>query len=259
MMGFLSGVRALHMSGWILVIWCLSAASIAGSQDVKLQVTPHVVSKCGENVTLTCTVSSSHQLDIKLFSWNFKKKLVCQDGGNQSDAGAVCESTADASHHNLTLTLMNVMPVNTGKYLCKLRSQVEAKHGSTNVTIQDCLEKTGINLINGSHIGCWFTGVYPSSTIHWFSGDMNLTDSASTKEEEDQHGRFSVWSDINVQKRDVSLSYNCSLWMPSKGEYFSSSLLIVPSQIKSSGSTVRLQWICGVVWIIYILVGKAEV
>ncbi|KAG7505418.1 selection and upkeep of intraepithelial T-cells 2-like [Solea senegalensis] len=259
MMGLLSGVRELHVSGWILVIWRLSAASIAGSQDVKLQVTPQVVSKCGENVTLTCTASSSRQLDIKLFSWNFKIKPVCQYGENRSDAEVVCESTADASHHNLTLTLMNVMPVNAGKYLCKLQSKVGAKYNSTVVAMQGCLEKNAINSINESHVGCWFTGVYPSSTIHWFCGDVNLTDSTSTKEEEDQHGRFSVSSNINVQKGNASLSYKCSLWMPSKGKYVSSRLLNIPRKIQSSGSTVRLQWICGVVWIIYFLVGKAEV
>ncbi|XP_022612657.1 uncharacterized protein LOC111230266 [Seriola dumerili] len=238
-----SGVRTQHVFGWVSIIWFTSAVRIAGSQDVKLQTIPQVAAQCGKNVTLTCNASSSRHMDIQFFSWLANMKNVCQYGNGQTDPGALCESTANTSHHTLTLTLINVMPVSKGKYLCKLRSNLGVKSASTSVTVHGCLEGSGF-FTNESHAECWFTGVYPNGTIHWFQGEVNLTNSASTQEEMDQHGRYKVLSELHVEKGHLNLSYKCSLWIPSDRKYLSSQLLTVARQIKSSGSMAKLHWIC---------------
>lgn len=108
------------------------------------------------------------------------------------------------------------------------------------VIITDCLEGSGFSTFK-SHVMCWFTGFYPNSTVHWFQGEVNLTDSASTQDEQDPHGRYNVSSVLHVEKVNSSLLYNCSLWTPSGREYLRSHNFTVPI---STGSMVRLQWVC---------------
>lgn len=101
---------------------------------MELQVIPHLVAQCGQNLTLTCNVSSQRQLGIRLFSWLARNQTVCLYG-NESASEALCESAAETSHHRLTLTLIDVMPGNEGKYLCKLRSGQGVNDASTFVTV----------------------------------------------------------------------------------------------------------------------------
>lgn len=106
------------------------------SQGVKLQTDPQVAARCGDNVTLTCDASSSGQLDNNSLFWVARNKNVCQHREGQPDFKVLCEITAQPPHHRLTLTLPNVMPVDQGEYLCKLRSPQGAKSNKTVVTVQ---------------------------------------------------------------------------------------------------------------------------
>ncbi|XP_069381446.1 uncharacterized protein [Paralichthys olivaceus] len=241
-------MRTQNALGWISIIWFTSVVSISVSQDVKLQVKHQVEATCGTNLTLTCEASSSRKLDIKLFSW-VRTQNKCQYGNDQPEPGVLCESSTETGHHRLNLTLLNVMPANEGKYLCKLRSNLGVDDASTSVTVRGCINRIGF-FINQTHAECWFTGVYPSGVVHWFQGDINLTDFARTWAEVDQQGLFKVMSDLNVDKGSMSLPYNCSLWIPSDGKYLKSQQLPSVREAKSSGSSVTLQWICVMVWLL---------
>ncbi|XP_040917645.1 uncharacterized protein LOC121197936 isoform X1 [Toxotes jaculatrix] len=241
---FSSGVRTQHVFGWVSILWFTSAVSIAGSQDLDLKVTSPKEATCGENVTLTCEASSSQQMDIKLLSWLAKNKTVCTLADVQTNPEVLCKSTVEKSK-NLTLTLINVMPDDEGTYLCKIQSNLGPRSSQASVTLQDCLEGKK-SLINESHAQCWFSGVYPRGTVHWFQENVNVTDTASTREEEDQHGQYKVYSEINVEKGNQGDTYNCSLWIPSNRKYLASQLL------KSPGSMVKTQWICVTVGIMIV-------
>lgn len=103
---------------------------------MELQTIPEVVARCGHNVTLTCDITS-HLSDIALFSWVKKgiNKTLCEYD-SKHDPENLCESTADTTTKKLTLTLINVMPVHQGTYLCKLRSRSGVNNKSSFVKVQ---------------------------------------------------------------------------------------------------------------------------
>lgn len=104
----------------------------------------------------------------------------------------------------------------------------------------DCLN-TSKHSINNSYAECCFFGVYPSGLIHWFQGNDNWTDSASTQIDKDQRGLVNVCSTLDVKKsKERSQPYNCSLWIPSAGKYLSHQIIIHPQPV-SSGSISRVQ------------------
>ncbi|XP_032393574.1 uncharacterized protein LOC116703088 isoform X2 [Etheostoma spectabile] len=252
MMSFSSDARTHDAFGWVSIIWFTSAVSIAGSQRVELQTISQVGARCGENVTLTCNAKPSGQLNIVKFIWLAKNKSMCQYPENQTYPKVLCESTSQPPDHSLTLTLLNVMPVDEGTYLCKLQSDLGAPSMKTVVTLQDCLGSFGYS-INESHVECWFSGVYPSGTISWLQGDVNLVGPADTREVVDQLGLYNVSSTIDVQKGNLSQPYTCSLWITSAGKYLKSLQVPVVKKLKnSSGSMVHLQWICVMVEIMMV-------
>ncbi|XP_067426970.1 neural cell adhesion molecule 1-B [Thunnus thynnus] len=241
-----SAARTQHVFGLVSIIWLTSAVSAVG-EAVGVQTIPRVVAHCGDNVTLTCDTSSLRLSDITLFSWVGTNKTLCEYNGKH-DPEVMCESTAETTHQKLTLTLINVMPIHHGKYLCKVRSKMGVNNNSSFVTIQDCPGSSG-SFINETYAGCFFNGVYPSGTVHWFQGDVDLTESASMQEVKDKHGRYDITSTINVQKGHLTQPYNCSLWLPHAKKYFSSKQLPMVGESgrssgRSSGSVAKLQWIC---------------
>ncbi|XP_049925376.1 uncharacterized protein LOC126405615 [Epinephelus moara] len=248
-MSFSSGVRTQHVFGWVSIIWFMSAVCIIVSESVELQTISQIAAQCGNNVTLKCDAVSSHQLDIRSFEWLARDKSVCQNGHGQPDRKVLCER----GDHSLTLTLLNVMPDDQGTYLCKLRSTSGSGSKNTVVTVQDCLGSVGSS-INESYAECWFTEVYPDSTVHWFQGDVNLTDLAVTQEAVDNQQYNYVSSKIVVQKGNLSQPYECSLWIPSTGKYLSNQQLHMVQKlvVNSSENMVKLQWICMIVGIMMV-------
>ncbi|KAF3700389.1 hypothetical protein EXN66_Car016076 [Channa argus] len=236
------------LRGWISIIWFSSAVGIAGGHTLELETTPEVLARCGDNVTLTCNANSSQKLDVKLFTWSDGRRNLCPLDDGQRVPDVLCETTASPA---LKATLINVMPVYKGRYLCKLQSNLGATSAQTLLSVQDCLESSDFR-INSSHAECRFTGVHPRGNVHWFQGDDNLTDSATTQEEEDQHGRYDVRSTIRIEERKSSEAYNCSLWMPDDRKYLSNQKLIIVGELigrttgspPASGCRVQLQWIC---------------
>ncbi|KAM8723542.1 uncharacterized protein AB9X84_003492 [Acanthopagrus schlegelii] len=237
-MSFSSGGRTRHVYVWVSIIWFTSAVSITASEEVEPFVLSEVAGQCGDNVTLTCHVTLQKS-DMKHFAWEAGNK-TCQIDNDKHDSEFLCESTVNTHTHTLTLTLLNVMPVDEGRYLCKLRTVQGTKSATTLVKVHGCIGSWHTS-INGPHAECRFSGVYPSGIIHWFRGDVNVTNSTSTDEVKDHNGRYDVWSTLDVQKGDPSQLYMCKLWMPSEGKYSQEQHIKKPQE--SSGNMVKLQWI----------------
>nr|XP_040047007.1 uncharacterized protein LOC120827905 isoform X2 [Gasterosteus aculeatus aculeatus] len=169
---------------------------------------------------------------------------MCPHEHGRPDSRAACESATQ--DHKLTLTLYDVMPVHQGKYFCKVRANHGAKSSTTTVTVQDCVGTPGFSM-NESHAQCWFSGVYPIGSISWSQGGLQLTQPASTREEMDPRGRYTVSSTIEARKGEANHPYKCSLWIPSAGKELSSQELPWVGKQRSSGSAVHLAWACAAV------------
>lgn len=178
---------------------------------------------------------------MRYFAW-VATNMTCKYEDPQHESGFLCNSTAETSDHRLILTLLNVMPVNQGDYLCKLRSTSGMASLTTVVTVQDCIESSNAS-INEDQARCWFSGVYPSGKVHWSQGDVNLTLFSLTTEEEDEDGRYNISSTIQIQEGNQSQPYKCSLWIPSTRTTLSSYEQPLVGKQTSSGSRIRLQWI----------------
>ncbi|XP_061702443.1 uncharacterized protein LOC133514630 [Syngnathoides biaculeatus] len=218
----------------------MTVTTAAVRADLVVWTTPDVVARCGENVNLMCNATSDKSLDVKLFSWIRRNKTLCDSGVKNNDSAVLCQNTTDEYHHNLTLTLLNIMPIHQGKYLCKFRSQVGVKSSTTNIAVRDCLANQNY-FINGSTAKCWFHGVYGPGEIHWFKGDERLMNLNSTNAERDQYGRYNISSTIKAQRENQI--YNCSLWI--LGKYVSSQeIVMVKESTNASETKCKLQWIC---------------
>lgn len=105
--------------------------SVGGA--VELQTVPRLLSRCGNNVTLKCEATVPPQIDIKQFSWVFTNK-TCRY--NETSPKLWCESASEPPRRSLALTLVNVMPVDQGQYMCKLRSNLGVADTRSVVTVQ---------------------------------------------------------------------------------------------------------------------------
>lgn len=101
---------------------------------MELHTVPQVLRpRCGDNVTLTCEATGPPQMDIKRFSWVFKNK-TCHY--NDPSPKPWCESAGEPPRHSLALTLVSVMPVDQGEYMCKLHSNMGVAQNRSVVTVQ---------------------------------------------------------------------------------------------------------------------------
>lgn len=226
-MNFCSAVKHRLIFTCIHVFCFISAVR----PDVQLRVTSPLTTSCGENVTLSCEVKSSSQLEINYLSWVSANKSCKYD-----EPGSDCEYMKNETTHRLTLRLSNIWPVDAGNYTCKLRSNMDVKSSNTSVTVTECSGRPSSS-VNQSHARCSFSGFYPSGSVHWFKGDANLTDSTTTEEEEAQRGLYNIWSVMQLQ--EVKLPLNCSLWVPALGKYVSEQPLS-----DSAAASVQLWWFC---------------
>ncbi|XP_026179832.1 uncharacterized protein LOC113140253 [Mastacembelus armatus] len=248
-MSFSPGVRTMCAFDCVSIIWFISAVSI-GSEGLELQATSIVVAECGKNVTLPCNISLSGNLDIKLFGWLGENTTVCQYEKSKPEIEDVCELMMESPNYRLSLTLTNVMPLNEGRYLCKLRSNMGVSSATTVVKVKGCLQSSHSS-INETHAECRFKGVASNSTIQWYQGDVDLTVFASTWKEEVQHGLYNVFSTINIEKGNPRQPYNCSL-TPYHGRVFASQAVHTANEPGSSGNRAKLLWICFMVEIMMI-------
>ncbi|XP_014827590.1 PREDICTED: uncharacterized protein LOC106906709 isoform X1 [Poecilia mexicana] len=222
---------------WVSIFWFILAVSISVSQYKHLDTEPKVFKTCGENVTLNCNASEAKLKDSKIFKfdWQHKSKTLCQYMNNTSTDKIKCNFTNTTSQLTLSLTILNIIPSDDGNYHCKLHSGGGIANGQSHLKVGDCFGKPGKDTPSDQ---CSFEEVFPIADIHWFQGDVNLTDGTETKQNVDDKGYFTVQSTAPTERGNQSQPYNCSLWMPSLNKYISSRMV-------SSGSTTQqLQWIC---------------
>lgn len=91
------------------------------------------MTRCGENVTLTCETTTP-ETEIILFEW--RAKNISSQNVDRPNPKFLCDSTAKPPKCSVNLTLLNVMPVNQGEYLCKLHSKLGVESNKTGVTVQ---------------------------------------------------------------------------------------------------------------------------
>ncbi|XP_032443797.1 uncharacterized protein LOC116735802 [Xiphophorus hellerii] len=221
---------------WVSIFWFTLAVSISVSQCKQLDTESNVNRTCGENVTLNCSASVAMLKGSKVvkFDWQHKNTTLCQYMNNTSTSKIQCNFTNTTSELTLSLTILNIIPSDEGVYHCKLHSLGAHANGQSHLSVGDCFGKPGKDTPPDQ---CSFDEVYPIADIHWFQGDVNLTDGTETKQSVDDKGYFTVQSRAPTEKGTQKLPYNCSLWMPSRNTYISSRLV-------SSGSAAQLQWIC---------------
>ncbi|XP_054891848.1 uncharacterized protein LOC129363647 [Poeciliopsis prolifica] len=221
---------------WVSIFWFTLTVSISVSQCEQLSTQPKVSRTCGENVTLNCSAKLAMPKDSKIvkFDWQHKNTTLCQFMNNTSTSKTQCKFSNTTVELTLSLTILDIIPSDEGVYHCKLHSLGAAANGQSHLRVGDCFGKPRKGIEPDQ---CSFEKVYPIADIHWFQGDVNLTNGTETKQNVDDNGYFTVQSTAPLEKGNERLPYNCSLWMPSLNTYISSRLV-------SSGSTAQLQWIC---------------
>ncbi|KAM9844255.1 uncharacterized protein ACBR49_013354 isoform 1-T1 [Aulostomus maculatus] len=233
-------VSSGEVVNWVFIIWLFSASTFAVSGKFLVQTPPRVVARCGDNVTLTCDVTSTEELGITLFSW-LGPNNTCNYEVKRDGPDFKCDSARGSLNHSLKLSLINVTPGHQGKFICKLRSKLGVNHNSTNVTVQDCLGRNGSS-INKSTAECWFSGVYPRGEVHWFQEKVDITASARLQVDQVAGGWYNIKSTIDV--KEGSHFYKCSLWIPDNEKYLSTQQLTMVKEQKASGAVIALQWFC---------------
>ncbi|XP_061567826.1 uncharacterized protein LOC133422002 [Cololabis saira] len=224
----------------ILIFWFIPA--VCDSAIITLETKPHVEATCGENVTLTCKASFSNQENVKIikFQWLHAGRNMCANEDKDTDDLFRCGRTNTNSHHELTLILTKIKPIQEGQYLCKIHTSVGVENIKANVVTKDCIGNSTTSM-NQTHATCSFRGNYPSGVVHWFQGDVNITDGVSTQAERDEDGFYDFQSTLDTEGRNLSQPLSCSLWMPSMGKYV---VNLRSNALSSSGSIIQLQWVC---------------
>lgn len=100
---------------------------------MELRAVAAVAVRCGSNATLKCEATAPTQIDIKQFFWVSSNK-TCRY--NETSPELWCESASEPLRRTLALTLVNVMPVDQGKYMCKLRANLGVADTQSVVTVQ---------------------------------------------------------------------------------------------------------------------------
>lgn len=233
-MDFSSAVRTARVFTWVSIVWL----GLTVCRGIQIHTTSRVTGQCGQNVQLTCEVSGSQKLDIKMFDWLGESGSVWKWSRCKIVPELECEPREeDGFHYRLTLTLVSLKPIDAGNYTCKLHSAQGIRASRTTVEVEECRGNVSHSR-NASHAECSFRDVYPSGVVHWFQGESNLTDSCTTEQRMDQHGLYDISSVIHLKKENLKQLYNCSLWIPSVGRYHS--WMQVPS-VRSSQSAAGLK------------------
>lgn len=114
------------------------------AETVRLEVSPEVVAECGQQVSLHCNTSSSHDgLSVKRMEWSQGSTSLCSvdsEGtiithGRHSLSDFYCEY----KDGQLSLVFQKMLPLESGhskRYRCKLHSNQGVAHNYTTVELQ---------------------------------------------------------------------------------------------------------------------------
>eukprot|EP00063_Salmo_salar_P012063 XP_013986898.1 PREDICTED: uncharacterized protein LOC106564917 [Salmo salar] len=242
-----------------VILWLRVAVTLSNTEPtaelVKLSTVDSLIVPCHQSVTLQCRISTFEEgLSIYHLAW------VLQDGKYLCDVNATgvmrthpgnTPSAMECSYTpqtQLSLTLLQVQPLEQGKYLCKLRSNHGVKETTTTVKLQECYREAQPS-ISDEGPTCTFTEVYPDGEVHWFQGPNNVTGDPKIKTKQVKDGKFlTITSSLNRKTVSGEGAYNCSLWIPSTGAYLTSSLVPEHGEARVEGPNANGAGAIGSVW-----------
>ncbi|XP_061590868.1 uncharacterized protein LOC133456373 [Cololabis saira] len=216
------------------LLWFLLGVSLTRQEMVRLKTSHTIAAECWTQVVLHCNASSSRDgLSVKHMEWFRGAMSLCsvdKDGlvsthQNHSLSPFHCHFHNDG---RLTLKLEWVLPLESGEYKCKLRSNQGMLSERTRVQLQECSRGAkGVPTSDGA--SCTFSHVHPDGDVHWFQGSHNLSDGPAryqTMKSVDRHGWLTISSTLTLQGELGSREpYNCSLRSSTSGRYIGSTLV----------------------------------
>nr|XP_046266291.1 uncharacterized protein LOC124070428 [Scatophagus argus]XP_046266300.1 uncharacterized protein LOC124070428 [Scatophagus argus] len=220
-----------------ILLWLLTALALTTQGSGKLNVSTNITAECGKQVTLNCNVTNyQNGLSVKLMAWSRNGTLcnVDSEGKITTHSGHLqIDFHCEYKHGQLSLILHKVRPLDSGKYLCKLRSNKGAEHQYTTVKLQECSGTVQGDQTEDHHI-CTFSHVYPDGNVHWFHGSSNVIDNSrqKTTKQVDEGGWLTIRSSLARNTSDGP--YNCSLMSTQSSRYIAStSFRVMPRSSES--------------------------
>lgn len=216
------------------LLLCLLPVLTPTTQElVKLSVSPSVTAECGKQVTVSCHASSSQKnLSVKRMEWYLNKTSLCSVDSEgditEHHRHALGDFNCEYQHGKLSLNIQEVQPMQRGDYLCKLQSNMGAKHGYTTVELQECCGIVEASPASDG-LSCTFNHVYPDGDVQWFQGSNRLFGTPShptTTKSVVEGGWLTIQSHLKSPRPDVS--YNCTLISITSGGHLASTVVQSP-------------------------------
>lgn len=113
--------------------FCLIKGTSLSTEMVRLSVSPQITAEYGKPATLRCNISSKSpgELEVKHMKWSQNKTLcsISSEGNvtthrEHSPSDFQCEF----KDRQLSLVFKSVQPLDIGRYMCKLQSNMGASH-----------------------------------------------------------------------------------------------------------------------------------
>lgn len=122
------------------------------ADSVKLEVSPKIFAECGKPVSLHCNSSSpQHGLSVKYMEWSHGNMSLCSVDSEQTITKLQrhFQSDFDCKYEDgrLSLVFERMLPLQSGEYRCKLRSNKGVANECTKVQLQGqslCLNFSGL-------------------------------------------------------------------------------------------------------------------
>ncbi|XP_018612644.1 uncharacterized protein LOC108937302 isoform X2 [Scleropages formosus] len=196
-----------------IILLCASSIAQTAETLMKLEVRELLTVPCNQDIDLDCNIISFREPVVNSMSWQHHvAKPRCIVNDTKPADGPQCTYTKGKQ---LVLHLHSVTPAMEGEYTCKILSNQGIKSATSIIKLEECYSQ-GSWSSSGTELTCWFPGVYPEGTIHWFSEGRNVTeDAVMAISRVDRKGLFNVSSTLH-DARSGGL-YTCTLWIPSTG------------------------------------------
>ncbi|KAL2087205.1 hypothetical protein ACEWY4_018264 [Coilia grayii] len=179
-------------------------------------VSPH----CHDHTTMICNIDSHQEPTVIYFAWiNPEGTVLCELDTHGRVINHNSRVNCTYRDKQLVLTIHDVIPLNEGKYHCKLRSSLGVKSAVTDLKLKECHHRLHHHT-QGSNVTCWARGVYPEAHIHWFQGPQNLTHlSVAHPSSQADDGTYEV---VSTLLHHPTSAFKCSLWSPTSVRYLTS-------------------------------------
>lgn len=214
----------LATAAYFIILLQLVNSNSAGF--IELHAIENQMMNCNKKAVLQCNISSSTAFEIREIKWKKPDKgFECDPKSNSTSPEFECNHTKET----LTLTILHPKPADIGAYFCTIKANVGHKSKAINVSIEGECTGDFFTMAGPKQLQCTFTGVYPEGTIHWFDNDDNVTSYSNITSLPNTDGTFNITSVLQLpyNKR----TYNCSLLLPTNGQYIEMQQLTLRSRI----------------------------